>query len=122
MLEDRGGWPQQVVAIVAFNALEWNGVLFGEARDGDAAERRDVAPGAERAGEVASERTNIGALLTRHLELGVCGGVPDEGELIDGHGAFGELDRLTGTRQIISALAVDEDSRERRRPLHDGAG
>ena len=100
-----------------------NRLRLGETPDLETAQFGDMAERAERGGEIAGQRADIGALADFGLEIGVIGvGHAEQPQ-------FGDLDRarrqfgsLAGAGQRIGAASGNFDRRIGRRALQDRPG
>ena len=91
-----------------------------ERSDRGAAQRREMADGAQRHRQIAGQRPHIGALPAFHLEHRMIGIRPfDRLETLDPHLAWRQFDRLIGPGQVVGAPAIDLDRGEPGRHLGD---
>ena len=102
--------------------IQRNCMGLGEGADGDAPERRHMADGPQRLGEVPGEAAHIGALAGQDLENRmVAVGPLDQLEALDQDLPRGQIDGLPGPGQVIGALAGHLERRIDRRALLDPA-
>src|SRR5580704_5355622 len=95
---------------------------FAKPADGEAAQCDDVTNRAERLGQVARQRANIGTLADRSLEIGVVWvGKGGQFQLEDVDRALDESRRLAGASKGIGTTAGDLDRRIGGRTLEDRA-
>src|SRR5208337_5446853 len=91
----------------------------GEWTDAGPDQGCNQAPASERLAQVAGDGSDVGSSATRDLQLQVRPAVVHQVGPVDPHEPGLEIDHPAGTRQIISALALDLERRVLWRTLQD---